>query len=427
MGSIEPRSASPGENCARRRWDRDLTSWYAVAACVALWLAATASAGLFIHVRNEDLSDFVIPWYEYLATHGRFAALGAEFTDYTPPYLYLLGLATYTEGALDPAAAIRLINVPFILFASWIIYRLALRSGRGKRAAGMAALLFAALPETVMNGIVWGQSDIIFTSFVLGFLLLLLEERTWLAALMLSIAFTIKLQTIFIAPLVLALLLLRRLSWWQLICGPIVYVLLVLPAAIAGRPWQELLTIYIGQISDDNTKALLSLNAANPYLLIQRVLPPELFDTAVIVAVVLAVFVGLAMAIAFVIRPPRTPATILLCATICLLVMPFVLPKMHERYFFLADATAFALAVSRPGAWRVVVLLQLTAVLTCSTTLGLQLHLSMLGTALVAMAIFLLLRLFVEQPAVAKIGAGSGRLTLPWVPRVNQNARATIK
>jgi hypothetical protein len=45
----------------------------------------------------------------------------------------------------------------------------------------------------------------------------------------------------------------------------------------------------------------------------------------------------------------------------------------------------------------------------------------------VAMAIFLLLRLFVEQPAVAKIGAGSGRLTLPWVPRVNQNARATIK
>jgi hypothetical protein len=73
------------------------------------------------------------------------------------------------------------------------------------------------------------------------------------------------------------------------------------------------------------------------------------------------------------------------------------------------------------------VLLQLTAVLTCSTTLGLQLHLSMLGTALVAMAIFLLLRLFVEQPAVAKIGAGSGRPTLPWVPRVNQNARATIK
>jgi Gpi18-like mannosyltransferase len=365
MGSIEPRSASPGESCARPRCDHHLTSWYAVAACVALWVAAAASAGLFIHVRNDDLNIFVIPWYERLVAHGQFAALGAQFDDYTPPYLYLLGLATYTGGTLDPAAAIRLINVPFIFFASWIIYRLALRSGRGKRAAGMAALLFAALPETVMNGIVWGQSDIIFTSFVLGFLLLLLEERTWLAALMLSIAFTIKLQTIFIAPLVLALLLLRRLSWWQLICGPIVYVLLVLPAAIAGRPWQELLTIYIGQISDDNTKALLSLNAANPYLLIQRVLPPELFDTAVIVAVVLAVFVGLAMAIAFVIRPPRTPATILLCATICLLVMPFVLPKMHERYFFLADATAFALAVSRPGAWRVVVLLQLTAVLTC--------------------------------------------------------------
>ena len=135
----------------------------------------------------------------------------------------------------------------------------------------------------------------------------------------------------------------------------------------------------------------------------------------------------------------------------CLLVMPFVLPKMHERYFFLANATAFALAVSRPGAWRVVVLLQLAAVLTYSTSLGLQLHLSMLGTALVAMAsvttiipeslsafitrpisggilaVFLLLRLFVEQPVDAKIGAGSGRLSLPWVPRVRQNARAAIK
>jgi hypothetical protein len=55
--------------------------------------------------------------------------------------------------------------------------------------------------------------------------------------------------------------------------------------------------------------------------------------------------------------------------TLWLAVEPFILPKMHERYFFPADVFSFVLAVWRPGRWWVAALFQAGSAMAYATVL----------------------------------------------------------
>jgi len=119
--------------------------------------------------------------------------------------------------------------------------------GWSRSKAIQIALIFFALPEVILNSLIWGQSDIIYTLSLMAFIYFLLKERCWLATMMLGIAFAFKLQTVFIGPFVLYLLLVRRLLWRQLVLAPLMYLLFMIPSALAGRSWRDLLTIYLNQ------------------------------------------------------------------------------------------------------------------------------------------------------------------------------------
>src|ERR1044071_5927741 len=53
-----------------------------------------------------DMADFLIGWYDKLARNG-FSELRTSFSNYTPPYLYLLFLMTKTAGFLPKVTAIK--------------------------------------------------------------------------------------------------------------------------------------------------------------------------------------------------------------------------------------------------------------------------------------------------------------------------------
>jgi len=149
----------------------------------------------------------------------------------------------------------------------------------------------------------------------------------------------------------------------------------------------------------------LSMNAANPYVVIQTILPNS-FDVGVKVGLVLAVVVALALVAAFV-RRGREPSRdrLLMMATLSLTVMPYVLPEMHERYFFPASAMAFLLAVARPRAWPVVVLIQFADL--CAYTQFLLLAPPIwlnVGIVIITCAIGLLIWMFAQKPDTAPKG-----------------------
>ena len=338
---------------------------------VLLLTAAAAQAAILTWSywgrSSGDLDNFVLLWYRFILQHGRWAALGQNFANYTPPYLYLLSLASLLDGVVEPLAAIKLISVLFALLASSAVYRLSRLCGRDRPAAAAVAALFFCLPEEVLNSAVWGQCDIIYTSFLLLFAAGMLRGRPWWACAALGTAFAFKMQALFIAPLVLALLATKRLRIWHLLSSAAAFMGLMTPAALAGRPWRDILGIYLDQAG---TYTDLSMNAPNPYAWLQDRLPDEWFDSAAKIGMATAATGCLILTAWFVqrcyrTRPTALPPTLFLgAATLSLTMAPYLLPKMHERYFFPAGAFALCCAVAFPAAGVTAIGLQIAAILT---------------------------------------------------------------
>jgi Gpi18-like mannosyltransferase len=173
---------------------------------------------------------------------------------------------------------------------------------------------------------------------------------------MFGLAFAFKQQALFLAPLLLTLLIWRRVKLWHLLLVPATYLVMMVPAAIAGRPWGELLAIYVGQADVMHS---LSLNAPNPWWFLRTVVDYR----AGLLAGLLAGTVAAGVLAWRSTKLPQTSVSILLVATVCAAVIPWVLPKMTARYFFIADLLTIALAFARPRLWPAAVLIQLGSLL----------------------------------------------------------------
>ncbi len=197
--------------------------------------------------------------------------------------------------------------------------------------AAFAAVLFA--PSIFFNSALWGQSDCIFTTFLIAALYCLLRNWAGRALLFFSIAFSFKLQAFFLLPVFFVLWAKGKLPLKYFLLLPAVYVALCLPALLAGRPFYELLTIYLEQA---NTYPRLTSSAPNLY----QWLPDDakVFGRAGLIFAV-ALVGSLAYACLKSDAPWGKHFTLRLALASALLV-PFALPYMHERYFYAADCLA---------------------------------------------------------------------------------------
>jgi hypothetical protein len=47
------------------------------------------------------MGHFLVPWYDFIATHDWPTALRGEFSNYTPPYIYLITLVATAPGEAE--------------------------------------------------------------------------------------------------------------------------------------------------------------------------------------------------------------------------------------------------------------------------------------------------------------------------------------
>ena len=103
-------------------------------AFVAVVLLAAAVRFLFIDEVSGDYRTFLSPWYDQLSAGG-FKALGGDFSNYNPPYLYLILFATHLP--LPKIVAIKVISMVFDVvlasFAALIVRELVAHSELGRR------------------------------------------------------------------------------------------------------------------------------------------------------------------------------------------------------------------------------------------------------------------------------------------------------
>jgi Gpi18-like mannosyltransferase len=123
----------------------------------------------------------------------------------------------------------------------------------------------------------------------------------------------------------------KRFNFLSFFIIPAVYFISVLPAYFAGRSMIDLLTVYGMQFDTYHT---LNVFAPNLYSLI----PNRYYDIVVPLGVLLT-FILVCTSIYFILRQNKEipMQKWIEISLLFLLLIPFAMPKMHDRYFFPAD------------------------------------------------------------------------------------------
>ena len=373
------------------------------------------------HVETSDYTVFVSQWYDFIQVHGGFAALKYNFSNYNVPYLYLLALLTYLP--IPKLIAIKTLSVVFDGVLGLFVYLiLRLRYKHGYIAL-LGSLVIVFAPTIFINSAAWGQCDAIYTAFCLGSLYFLLRERPAWACMFFALALSFKLQAIFFLPVLFVLFVKRKLPLKYLALIPLVFLLMLVPAFIAGRDAQSLLTIYAGQVTNTGTGGVgqfngggtghfngggagqqnggvphgtgqrgggfpggsgqpnggatgrinngggfnggssssLTLNAPSFYQWLPANVPAFWKWVGIVLASVFVVFIGFLVAAS---KKRLTSDIVLKVALLFALAIPFLLPEMHERYFYLADVISIVCAFAFPRTFYIAVIMQLCSLLS---------------------------------------------------------------
>jgi Gpi18-like mannosyltransferase len=304
-------------------------------------IAAAALRMAFLNYETGD-SRIFLSWYEHIASGGGFAALkDISFANYNVTYLYVLAALSYLP--VTPLIGIKIVSAAFDFLLGYFVYRIVALRYPGKWWPVLAGAVTLFLPTVVVNASMWGQADAMYAAFAVGGVYFVLRRRPWLACAFIGVAFALKLQTVFVFPLLLLLVLLRFVPWKALLAIPLVYVVLDIPALIIGTSPSQLISVYVSQTG---TFDLLTLNAPNVYQYLgTSVTSSPLRITGIVVTGVLVLTL---IGVAWWRRVQLTPTRIVLAATVSVLLVPFFLPAMHERYFFLADAMTVVAAFYLP-------------------------------------------------------------------------------
>jgi Gpi18-like mannosyltransferase len=281
-----------------------------------------------------DAVVFLIPWYRFAHEHG-LASLGTAFTNYTPFYSYLLILATQFDGFAKPLLLIKSISFVFEFGAAVLAYQLVYFATKSAKRSTMAFAASWLAPTVLFNGALWGQCDSIWAFFELLCVYLYCRGRQGI--LPFAISFAVKAQGIFLAPFVLGMVFRRRRQWLWLASVPAVYLALAVPVVIAGGSLRQVATVYLNQA---DTYHRLSMNAANLWIFV----PHAFYTPGVVLGLLLAGGAALVIAVGLARSERSSPEALLLGACISLLLMPYLLPKMHERYFYAFELASLSLA-----------------------------------------------------------------------------------
>lgn len=295
-------------------------------------------------------------WYDFILENGNFSALKYDFTNYNIPLLYLIAACSVLFPESPKIFILKGISIVFDFALAFFVYKcISLKHSRREAALAALATLFA--PTVVLNGAMWGQWDSIYTTFLVACIYFLLTRRQAVAFVAFGLAFSFKLQAVFLAPFFLWLFVKKEIKIQYFLLALLCWVTLLLPAWLIGRPVGDLLSVYINQ---SFVYSSLSESAPNLYQWISD-------DYYSFYPAGIALTVGIASVIATIaykIPIEITTDRLIFLSFLSVLLTPYFLPKMHDRYFFPADVIAIVFAFYWPRYWYAPIVVGLTSLFT---------------------------------------------------------------
>jgi len=336
-------------------WRQDLIRGTFVTAASLLLLAGAFGARLFvIDAYNTDYDWFLSTWIQHYRDHGGFAGLAVRAwgENYNVPYLYFLALFSYIP--LPSLHLIKLLGAFFDVVLAFFVMQtvgLYVRCDTRKLIAFFAILF---LPTVFLNSAYWGQCENIFVTFAVMSFYYAMRNRPVLSMVFIALSFAFKLQAVFLFPLYLIFLCNKKIRLPHLLVFPLTYLLTILPAVFFGRPFLDTLLIYVNQ-ANPATRAL-NYNSSSIFALVQgwpRAPFTSVMDVLSIPFLrnlgILAAFLFVLLLYILVFRKGNRPSGegYLVLALAFAVGVPFFLPQMHDRYFYMADIFAVILGLSR--------------------------------------------------------------------------------
>ena len=324
-------------------------NWKSYLLAIGLIVVALVVRVFAIPFTNYDTNGYS-RWYDFIVQHGIRTALGQNFAIYTPPYLYLLSLATLSKGVIPKILAIKLIPIFFDLINALLVFKILRRKYSVGQMPYWGAAVFLLAPTVMMNSALWGQVDSFYTCFLLITVFFLLTDRPLPAMLAFGLALSIKAQAAFLAPFLLLMALKKRIPWYAFGLVPLAYLMAMLPAMFSGRTLWDVLTVYLHQAAE---LQIPSHNAPNWYIFV----PQSTYPVSMPIGMLVTAFIGILWALLHRNSSDRQEG-LLFSALVSVALVPFLLPKMHDRYFYPADVFSIVLAFSMPEFWFIPVCYQ---------------------------------------------------------------------
>jgi Gpi18-like mannosyltransferase len=316
---------------------------------VLLLLLAFGARAYMFDYETLDYQNFLTKWVDYFRYHGHFAALRESVGNYNIPYLYFMALFSYSD--IPDLYLIKLLSTFFDVLLAYAALLLVRKAGKSLLQAAVCFFLVLLLPTVMLNSAVWGQCDSIFVSLaLLGLAYGLPDASTGkegnpiLSMVFIALSFGFKLQAVFIMPVWLLLWIWRKYKWYIFGVFPLTYFLLILPAVLFGRPIKDAILLYADQANTVGD----ALNYTAPSLtaLMRNVQNTENVSAVLIVCAFLTMAAVLLIGITN--MKKMTPSVFLALTAVMVLVIPYLLPHMHDRYFYLADIMTAVLFLTRP-------------------------------------------------------------------------------
>ena len=212
----------------------------------------------------------------------------------------------------------------------------------------VAITLLLLIP--LLNGSQWGQCDTIYTFFAVAGIYFAVNRKSIWCFVMMGIGFAVKLQMLFIYPVILLLLICRNskgekyLSWKHIWFTPLAFIAVNLLPLFFGGSLFKVIQVFIDQIFVGNPTQALCANCANIFLWLSKIdrsniLYPLL--TFVSIGIVSLILTFIIISTYKMKKRSMEIIDVLFFTAFIPLLVVFFMPKMNDRYFYLAEIFMF--------------------------------------------------------------------------------------
>lgn len=307
-----------------------------------LFFAAVCVLGVAVRYAGRDflsgdMEAFLIPWFDEIRSKGGISGLECQVGDYNLLYQSIIALLTYID--MKSLYLYKLLSCFFdyclAFCGALLICKIKNANWRKDYLFEIAFCAILFLPTIVLNSSYWGQCDSIYTTFLVWVIYFLMDKKNCFAFIFLGIAFSFKLQTIFLLPLLFYLYFAVK----QFSILNFGYTLLVFWASGAlgyweGRHFNEPFSLYLSQTE---TYPRMYMNLPSFWLLVGNDYN-SLKSFAMILTLIL-----LGLGLMFILHQVLDRKVslgnqkILILAAWTVWTCVMFLPGMHERYMYPVD------------------------------------------------------------------------------------------